>query len=281
MKRYRMYKNLLLFIIIFLTYTSVRSQNLIVLPATNNATYCCGAYVNNGVWKEFLCHNLGADYNANPHIVSSTAWNLIGAWIKWGRRGPTTPTGNSTTDWQTAPNNPTLGFAAAPTATEHNGASIFGWENTSAIPADNIWNFGTENFPQKNTDDPCPPNYRVPTRNEWVGVVQYNTQSYTGSWSIVISGYANYANALHYGNTSNPKTLTLPAAGYRHNSGAGLYDIGYRGYYWSSTNGLDQYGNLATFFLYFAGPSYPSAFGQWATSGAGRHSGFSIRCIKI
>ena len=280
MKRYRMYKNLLLFIIIFLTYTSVRSQNLIVLPATNNATYCCGAYVNNGVWKEFLCHNLGADINVNPHEVSVTSWNLIGAWIKWGRRGPSTPTGNSAIDWQTAPDNGALGFAAAPTATDPN-INVANWINASyPIPANNAWNFGSEAFPSKNTDDPCPPNYRVPTRNEWVGVAQYNTFSASGPWQVnVPSSYTNYANAIHYGNASNPRTLTLHASGNRYFSDGGLNQIGFYGYYWSSTPGLSQFGVPGAYLFQFNQGDPTGVQSQWHTTSL--EFGFSIKCIKI
>ena len=207
----------------------------------------------------FLNHNLGADTSLDPH---TPVVGLQGAYIQWGKRGPNT-TGDSTLDWQTAANNGSNGFAAAPTVSAANDAVITGWSGTAAT--NDSWNV-TENTPVKVTaNDPCPTGYRVPTRNEWTAVNTNNTSSRTGTFN---NSATNYGVALHYGPDTITKLLTLPAAGYRTSTTGALNSRGTTGRYWSSTESSSN-----AYSLYFSSSNVIPA------SSNPRSRGFSVRCI--
>jgi hypothetical protein len=104
----------------------------IKLTANIKDCSCCGAYIAAGVWKEFLCHNLGANTSLDPH---TPVVGLQGAYIQWGSRGPNT-TGDSRVDWQTAANNAALGFAAAPTILDAKAGAIAGWNSSTWYTTD-------------------------------------------------------------------------------------------------------------------------------------------------
>lgn len=167
-----------------------------VSGATSLVSTSCGAFVAAGVWKEFLCHNLGADTSLDPHVPVQ---GIYGNYYQWGR-------------------NTVVADASTP------ADAISGWDTTSA--PDGSWSDGS-----KTVNDPCPAGFRVPTSSEWAGVIANNTLTFTGPW-LTGSGFFS---AAQFGPNVTIKSLTLPAAGYREFTDGNLRVLDYYADYWSST----------------------------------------------
>ena len=200
----------------------------------------------------FLAHNLGADLSLDEH---TPVVGLQGAYVHWGKRGPTNFLG--------AANDGPSGFAAAPTALAAYDGVISGWSLTGA--AGGSWNVDENNPVKVTANDPCPTGYRVPTRNEWTAVNTNNTVSRTGAFT---AGTTQYGSALHYGPDASTKLLTLPAAGFRNFSNGALGNRGFSGHYWSST----EDGGTAYYLDFDSGFVIPARSNN-------RMFGFSVRCI--
>ena len=161
----------------------------------------CGAFIASGVWKRFMCYNLGAyDTSADPFTPS---WRINGNYYQWG----------SNTVASLGPSSATVGNEGAPSV----------W-NTTVAP-NNSWRDDI-----KTVNDPCPPGFRVPKIAEWIMVADssLNPQSIVGiNWA---SGATNYSTGLNFGSK-----LFLPAAGGRNFNNGVLTDRGRIGWYWSST----------------------------------------------
>ena len=208
----------------------------------------CGAFIADGVWKTFKCHNLGADASANPFTPD---WKLNGSYYQWGRIAVAAPAPTGTSSAQA------------------NSGAVPGWSTPSSVPP-NAWTDAS-----KTANDPCPAGFRVPTQANWAAVANTTLNpdtTYVGSWTGVAT---NYDSGMRIG--SGNSGLYLPAAGYRFRTDGSLVSRGERGYYWSSTSSITN--TTFAFNLYFVGtlPNriYPN------TVENGNNIGMSVRCIAL
>ncbi len=202
---------------------------------------CCGAFIAPGVFKNFMCQNLGSTMTADPFTPSAA---IHGAKYQWGYK----------------PSNPLVSDSRYITQANdqiYNG-TIPGWIPTAA-PNDS-WSDTV-----KTVNDPCPAGYRVPTNEQWNGVVANNTKTYIGSWNASPS---NYSSGINIG-----KYLFLPAGSRRSGgtTGGNLVDRGQYGFYWASTQGSSSTSAYRLFFtlnLLVGNTPY------------NRDEGFSVRCVS-
>lgn len=193
------------------------------LTASVKDCACCGAYIAAGVYKTFMCHNLGADTSLDPNVPVQ---GIFGNFYQWGRA---TVVANASTP----------------------PGAIAGWNSSSAV--NNSWLDSSGHKVVGN--DPCPPGYRVPTSAEWMGVIGNNTISYSGNaWTDAAGSYGE----AYFGPNISTHLLGLPSAGCRLSYDGTLFSRGSYGYYWSSTeNSTYAYG------LFFAnGSVYTSLYNR-------------------
>ncbi|NDV46712.1 hypothetical protein D0T49_06590 [Paludibacter sp. 221] len=179
-------------------YCKVFNDNGIVETKKVSVLKVCDAKGDNNQTFYFMCHNLGADYTADPFIPAA---EIHGAKYKWG---VSTPVLNQVTD-------------------QTDSGSITNWTTIVVPPSTVVWDMATQN--------PCPEGWRVPTIDEWVQIVKPENNTIAnvndGSW---IAGDDNYNTGITIG-----KNLFLPAVGLRNYSNGELNNRGNSGNYWSST----------------------------------------------
>ncbi|HIB8182308.1 TPA: hypothetical protein ACWX1I_003727, partial [Elizabethkingia anophelis] len=164
----------------------------------------CGAMLGT-TFREFSCHNVGADTTADPFTAAAS---IHGAKYKWGYE-----TGGA-------------GYISQADDQANSGV-ISSWTGLTYYPG---WADGS-----KGPRDPCPSGYRVPTQAELTALIaptSGNTISRVGTnWT---ASPTNYTTGLKIGDN-----LFLPAAGYRNgvNGNGVLVGRGSTGRYWSGTTG--------------------------------------------
>jgi uncharacterized protein (TIGR02145 family) len=199
------------------------------LTASIRDCACCGAFVNKGQWLNFMCHNQGANNTLNPLVP---AQYIHGAKYKWGTASPAL----SQIDDQNNPN------------------AISGWSTITPQPTTS-----GVNWDMSTSVNPCPSGWRIPTRDEWEGVISNNSWTRTATpWSFAID---NYMNGCQVGSA-----LFLPASGTRDQNGKLCYR-GDHGHYWASTAN-DTLGE----YMYFN-------IGTLRTHEFYRDHAFAVRCV--
>ena len=221
----------------------------------------CAAKINATTWRILMCHNLGANPTLDPH---TPVVGLQGAYIQWGRRGPST-TGDSRIDWQTAGN--TVNFAAAPTAGNPNSGAIGGW--SSIVAADFSWRTAGG---VKTSNDPCPSGFRLLTNTEHIAISNNNTKTTTGTFNNTLS---NFGAAVHYSGANGVINLTYPAAGSRSHVDGAAFNRALEASIWSST----ESGGDASYNRQTNSTSEPNNI--WNNAGvSNKQLGLNVRCIK-
>lgn len=109
----------------------------------------CGAYLANGEFKEFMCHNLGADMTLDPFVLDRA---MHGDYYQWGKS-------EALATAYTA-DGPIPGYWDIPLA------EATDWQDDVKGPA-----------------DPCPDGFRVPTRALWEEIVNNNDIMPTGTFN--------------------------------------------------------------------------------------------------
>jgi hypothetical protein len=179
--------------------------------------------------KTWMDRNLGASQVATQTIDAAAYGDLY----QWGRGNDGHQCRNSTV-WSSTSSTDQPGHG---NFLFLSSALYYDWRNPQNP---NLWQ-GVNGI-----NNPCPSGYRLPTNSEQA--------SERISWGT----FNNSSGAF-----SSPLKLTM--AGGR---GSSLFDVGSRGYYWSSTT-IGTYSAI----LYF----YSSSANEQTQN---RFSGFSVRCIK-
>jgi uncharacterized protein (TIGR02145 family) len=177
---------------------------------------CCGAKISSTEWKQFMCHNLGADYTEDPFapmkaattpINYSIGKKLVGNYYQWGTN---------------------VSVANADSNRDQSGS----WNKIS--PDADAWSDGGVKGPK----DPCPEGWRVPTQAQWQAVIQNNplTTTITNTPKDYTS-WQNYAINFSSGKRIG-KSLFLPTCG-KFGALGTLDRRGSAGNYWSSSTSVN------------------------------------------
>jgi len=165
-------------------------------PGTWNGIEC-GAYIAPGVWKKFMCRNLGADPNADPITPSA---GLNGDYYNWGSKTPAA----------------TWDAIIIPTP----WTTPAGWYGN---------NSNAEDAKVKSFYDPCPAGYRIPTYAEWEGVFNATLNPRTIIGDMTSADGPDRWSGILFGDK-----LFLPTAGLIHYDTGALDYRGRYGGYWGS-----------------------------------------------
>ncbi|MCT3673559.1 hypothetical protein HZQ28_00765 [Elizabethkingia anophelis] len=216
----------------------------------------CGAVVL-GVFREFECYNVGATKNGNPFTPSAA---IHGGKYQWDGKKM---------------------------VQNYDQTNIYANPGTGT-DTDNT--FGAGNITNENSMGlVCPPDYRVPSKDEWDSFIQANTLG-LHTLSKISTGSTVYDSGIivTYGGKI---TLFLPLAGYRSyisdplNSNFGKFFkviTGGNGIYWSSTAVPNSFGTSVynAYSLDFGDSSNSPGFTLNVGSNTPRRNGASLRCIK-
>lgn len=180
----------------------VKSPDVKIVLSVNGDNYSkCGAYVAPGIWKNFMCHNLGAyDTGMDPF---KPGWQINGGYWQWGKK-------EMAANGPVGPGSHQANVDASPNWSQGGGPS------------------GSWTSQRKSINDPCPIGYRIPSKKEWEGVLAHNKIVPIGNW---YKSSTNYSTGIMIGDR-----LFLPASGGRFNKDSGKLDFrGSDGGYWSSS----------------------------------------------
>ena len=113
-------------------------------------------------------------------------------------------------------------------------------------------NFGNDYPVVKTVYDPSPVGFKMPANNAFTGFTTTGQNSLTPSELNVdgtrdLQPYSNNFGHNFWTNSSKTATINFPASGSRMFNNGSLYDVGIRGYYWSSVPNYTGSGCILTF----------------------------------
>jgi len=243
-------------------------------------------------WLTFMCHNLGADTTLSiaeqrSHITADNRDSIVlGHLFQWGRRADGHQMRNSTAspltnnggalsgaqlDANGQPADDFIGMFLSGSILDHPTAGD--WRT----PADvTLWNSGTETAPVKTVNDPCPPGWRVPTRNEWNSITG-TAATGLNNWEVFQITDADFSGTpgrfiTPFG-ASSP-TLFLPIGGGRAQAVLATLQPLTIANFWSSTAN-DNVSNWG----FFLRGEQNNAMMHSISQQTGRIFGASVRCV--
>jgi len=242
-------------VIINIIYNNGSTDMNVPLTLSIQDCVCCGAYTTSGTWREFMCHNLGADQNLDPftYVVGNAdgSGGTLGWLFQWGRKADGHQLRNSATTTTLATNSANAGSSFIP-----NLNSDYSWLTTVNMT---LWGA------TKTANDPCPAGYRVPTKIEWQSTFASNSYSQSDPGDATANTWTWTGNGYKVGNG-----LFLPAAGARNWGTAAVENVGASGSYWSSTPQSSDCAATTSF-----GSSKVNTYGSMTYHADGE----SVRCI--
>ena len=225
--------------------------------ATGTITVSKSGAMVNGVFKEFMPFNLGANTALNPftYVVGNAdgSGGTLGWLYQWGR----------TTDGHQLRNSATQAGPVAAAVANRFITIPSGQSDWISPQSNTLWGDGTTGAnPNKAVNDPCPTGFKVPSQAQWGG-------TFIGGTAGGAPGTATQNTWTWTGNGFKVGDLLyLPAAGYRTYFDAVNNSNSTYGFYWSSRVDNTQ--------------GYTLRFYQTAVepgNSYGRASGQSVRCI--
>lgn len=208
------------------------------------------ARINGAIWAR---HNLGVPNTVDADALPMTV-NRHGDYYQWGRDG------------RSAAN---TGTTASPFASPNNTVQL-------------DWNAGNATAPAKGRNDPCPANYRIPSRLEQEALIAATTATNSGTFVTNRDANNNYGVAKILTSRRNSSVrLTFPVQGYMNTNvppapyeNRGIFDRARFGYYWNNglINGVTSYHSLG---------NANSSIGTQGDATGSKVISLNIRCIGI
>jgi len=164
---------------VYALYTVEKKDYSVKLTLYLQDCACCGAKTPGGGWLNFMCHNLGADESLDPFIYSP---GIKGDLYQWGRK-------SDKHELRTSPK--TSGPASGSELDAQGQVQgrkegqflmfVYGKQIVSdwRSPSDDTHTLWTDN--PKAAGDPCPPGWKVPSRDQWAAVIQANNWVWTSN----------------------------------------------------------------------------------------------------
>ena len=154
-------------------------------------------------------------------------------------------------------------------STEEGAYSIYNDDPANAEIYGNLYNWYT-------VDDDrgiCPEGWHIPSDDEWTVLTDYLGGTSVAGGKMKEAGleHWNYYSDQISSEATNESGFTGLPAGYRSSSSGGYYDMGFFGYFWSST----EYTSVGVWFRWLG--FHTSGVGQIVDN---KQFGFSIRCLR-